>query len=129
MSEVEKIQFFQQVVFVDGKMVGAQKPLHSRMCKHSAQQLGCDVAFQQALAVLWKKLSDPTPRRRPRCPRTSGTADRTPAAPLIAAPSSFVIAHDDPGIGAADEVKWTPNFGPVDRLDFTPFRRGRRSGE
>src|ERR1700756_5789053 len=39
---------------VDGEMVSAQKPLHSRMCKHSAQQLGCDVAFQQALAVLGK---------------------------------------------------------------------------
>src|SRR5262249_46281140 len=37
----------------------------------------------------WKKLSDPTPRRRRRCPRTSGTADRTPAAPSIAAPSEL----------------------------------------
>src|SRR5271170_5254856 len=39
---------------VDREVVGAEKPLHSRMCKNCAQQLGRDVAFQQALAVLGK---------------------------------------------------------------------------
>ena len=50
---------FNQRAVDEEEMAGAQKPLHSRMCKHSAQQLGCDVAFQQARAVLGKNLVIP----------------------------------------------------------------------
>jgi hypothetical protein len=48
---------------VDREVVRAQKPLHARLSQNCAQQLRRDVAFQQALAVLWKTPNDPTPRR------------------------------------------------------------------
>ncbi len=38
----------------------------ARMCKHSAQQLGCNSPSNRRSRFLEKKLSDPTPRRRRR---------------------------------------------------------------
>src|SRR5690348_6343093 len=55
----------------------------------------------------WKKLSDPTPRRRRRCPRTSGTADRTPAAPSIAAPSELNRRLAGASLATASPVRST----------------------
>src|SRR6185437_5777969 len=55
----------------------------------------------------WKKLSDPTPHRRRRCPRTSGTADRTPAAPSIAAPSELNRRLAGASLATASPVRST----------------------
>ena len=68
-------------------MLARQQTPDPRLRQNCIQKLRCDLAIQKSVAVFRKTSSGPTPDHQRRARQTSGTANRTPAAPSAAAPS------------------------------------------